>query len=176
MRSDPRIGACISRQADFARPILGILCGMAACMSLAACEQSRVDSALMPHASSTADCIPAEYGNKTAFCYLSFDEAVSRAKVDDRKQYEIKGVLSLEFGRCVLHRDEFAARHYLDAESLSLEASNCGGVAKSILRERETAVVMVRGRLVPEHGRENRRAGAVVDVVVFEEDIEPARK
>jgi hypothetical protein len=156
-----------------------LLVGAIASLGMVACDSSGGNASPAKTPSELpvqeANCIAAEYGNKTHFCYITFDDAVHLAKAGNSEQYAVKAVLSLEFGRCVLHRDEFAARNYLDAESLWLKTSNCGDKATAILGNRQMVLVNVRGRLERPDDKDVRRAGALTDVVVFEEDKEPRR-
>ena len=120
-------------------------------------------------------CIAAEYGNPTRFCYVPFNEAIRLASINYGTQVEIKGVLSLEFNQCVLHRDDFGASALLDAESLWVKEPSCTDEARSLLGGKRTTLVRVRGNLEAPRQESIRRSGSVVDVTVLEQDIEPTR-
>ena len=153
--------------------VIGVLAGSV----LAGCEVPADSSVVQSRnpGEGVTNCISAGYGNETPFCHISFDEALSQVRTGEGEQFQVRAVLSLEFGRCILHRDEFAAVNYLDAESIWLDQPHCEEDAVDILAGQQTAVVNVRGRLVSGDLDDVRRAGGMREIVELERSVEPRR-
>ena len=122
------------------------------------------------------DCFKVDDGYAVELCPVSVGGLISNSNDYDGRYVKFSGVLSLEFGKCVVHRDFFSSENYIDEESLLISDKECPDLA-SRLNEGNGGVVDVIGKYRAGCDRGGIVcAGEIEELRLIEKRVEPSRK